>query len=198
VVVWWTGVGLELPFHLSPSLPPLGNPTVFVVGDSVSAGMGGERQTWPRLLSDRHGVHVHDLSLAGATVATALRDQAGGVTESGALVVLEIGGNDVLGGTASEAFERDLDALLTSLRGGGDRTVVMLELPLPPLHNRFGAAQRRLAARHGVVLVPKRVLFGVLTARGATLDTIHLTQTGHTMMAEAMWQVLQQAFVGRR
>jgi len=196
LAAWWTGVGLELPYHRTPPVPRLGDPPVYVVGDSVSAGMGGERQTWPRLLARWHGVRVHDLSLAGADLATALKDQAGRVDGAGSLVIAEIGGNDVLGGTTPEAFERGLDALLASLRGGG-RTVVMLELPLPPFYNRYGAAQRRLAARHGARLVPKRVLLGVLTARGATLDTIHLNRSGHGLMAEAMWRVIRGAFGAR-
>src|SRR5437764_1030097 len=84
------------------------------------------------------------------------------IAGSGSLVLAEIGGNDILGDTGPEAFGRGLDALLGRLRAGG-RTVVMLELPLPPSYNRYGEAQRRLARRHGAFLVPKRVLLGVMT-----------------------------------
>jgi acyl-CoA thioesterase-1 len=186
------GAAIEIPYHIMPAIAPMGAPTVFVVGDSISAGMGTEADTWPRILARRHGVRVRDLSLAGATVATALRDQAPGVTGTDALVVVEIGGNDVLGETSSEAFEQGLDALLARLSGRG-RTIVMLELPLPPFRQDVGAAQRRQARRHDVVLVPKRVLLGVLTSPGATLDTIHLSPSGHRRMAEAVWSVLRSA-----
>jgi acyl-CoA thioesterase-1 len=130
-------------------------------------------------------------------VASALKDQAGGVQGTDSLVLAEIGGNDVLGETTPEAFERGLDALLSDLRSGG-RTVVMLELPLPPFYNSYGAAQRRMARRHAVVLVPKRVLLGVMTSGGATLDTVHLSRSGHVLMAEAMWWVIRGAFGPRR
>ena len=91
---------------------------------------------------------------------------------STSLVLVEIGGNDVLRATRPLAFEEGLDVLLAKLRDTR-RTVVMLELPLPPFHNRYGEVQRRLAKRHGVLLVPKRVLMGVLTSAGsATLDTV--------------------------
>src|SRR4051812_1052045 len=109
----------------------MGNPPVFVVGDSISAGMGGESVTWPRLLVRRQQIVVHDLSLMGATVASAGREQAGHVAEPVALVLAEIGGNDLLGGTAPEDFERGLETLLSRLRSRG-WTVVLLELPLPP------------------------------------------------------------------
>jgi hypothetical protein len=65
-----------------------------------------------------------------------------------------------------------------------------LELALPPFHNRYGDAQRRLATRHGVLLIPKRVLIGVLTSEGATLDTVHLSRRGHALMAETVWGIL--------
>jgi acyl-CoA thioesterase-1 len=191
--VWWAGVAMELPYHLPASVPPMGDPMVYVVGDSVSAGLGGEDQTWPRLLALDHQIRVHDLSLAGAKVATALRDEAGRVTGTGGLVILEIGGNDMLGETTTQTFERGLDTLLGRLRWAGN-TVVMLELPLPPFDNGYGRAQRRLAARHGAILVPKRVLLGVLLARGATLDTIHLAPSGHRKMAVEMWRVIRGAF----
>ena len=178
-------------------MPRMGDPPVDVVGDSVSAGMGGEAETWPGVLARRHHVLVHDLSLPGATVESAIREQSGRLSGPGSLVLAEIGGNDVLGETTPGAFERGLDALLARLRQGG-RTVVMLELPLPPFSNRYGAAQRRSARRHGVVLIPKRVLLGVLTTGGATLDSVHLSRSGHALMAEAVWRVIRGAFGPRK
>jgi acyl-CoA thioesterase I len=192
LAAWWLGVAFELPYHFSPWLPTLGNPLVYVVGDSISAGMNGEAETWPKLLARRHGIAVVDLSKAGADVSKAMT-QADRVVESGSLVVAEIGGNDVLGATPPESFERDLEALLSRLKSNG-RTVILLELPLPPIHNRYGEIQRRLARRHGVRLVPKRVLLGILTTGGATLDSVHLSETGQALMAETIWGILRPAF----
>ena len=39
----------------------------------------------------------------------------------------------------------------------------MFELPLPPLKNEFGRAQRDLAAQFHVLLIPKRLLIGMIT-----------------------------------
>jgi len=191
------GAALELPYHLAPALPRIGDPRVYVVGDSISAGMGGEAETWAGVLARRQRVVVHDLSLAGATVATASREQTVRGAGPGSLVIAEIGGNDIFGGTSPDVFETGLDGLLGRLREGG-RTVVMLELPLPPFYNRYGVAQRRMARRHGVALVPKRVLLGVMTSSGATVDTVHLSRSGHGLMAEAMWRVIRGAFGPRR
>jgi len=184
---------VELPHHRNPRLPPLGRPVLGVVGDSVSAGLGESRgKTWPSLLARRHRVDVRDHSAMGATVASALR-QVEAVTPEERLVLLEIGGNDLLGGTSPEAFEAGLARLLHAATQPG-RTVVMLELPLPPGYNQFGRIQRRLARRYGVRLVPKRVVLGVLLHDGATVDSIHLSPGGHALMAESVWAVLREAF----
>ncbi|WP_435019799.1 SGNH/GDSL hydrolase family protein [Tundrisphaera sp. TA3] len=196
VAAWLVGAAIEIPHHRMPSVPQVGGP-VAIIGDSVSAGMGGERETWPKILARTHGVEIHDLSRAGSDVAKALRDQARGVGPDDRLVLLEIGGNDVLGATSAEDFERGLLALLEALRRPG-RTLVMLELPLPPFFNRFAEIQRRLARENGVILVPKRVLIGVLTAEGATVDTIHLSPAGHALMSGAMGEVIRPAPGGRR
>jgi acyl-CoA thioesterase-1 len=137
-------------------------------------------------------VVVRNRALAGATAALAY-DQARRANEPGALVIVAIGGNDVLGGTEPAKFAKALDVLLDRMCKDR-RTVVMLELPLPPLGNAYGAAQRRLARRHGARLVPRRLLMGVRTSPDATLDTIHLSQEGHAQLAEAMWRIIRPGF----
>lgn len=192
----WLGMAAyELRYHLPPAIPPASARTLFVIGDSVSAGMMDPRElTWPKIVADEHSFDVRDFSRMGATAGSALQ-QASRIDGPG-LVLLEIGGNDLLGpngGTPAAQFERDLDALLTSSSGDG-RTLVMLELPLPPLCNRYGEIQRRLSRRHGVILIPKRVFLGVLTTDGATVDSIHLSRAGQKQMAETLWSILAPAF----
>lgn len=109
------------------------------------------------------------------------------------LVLLEIGGNDVLGSRSAADFERNLDELLR-LVCGSKRAVLMFELPVPPLANAYALAQRRLAAKHGVALIPKRIFVTVLTGDAATIDSVHLTASGHARMAEAVWQVVRPAY----
>jgi len=193
-VAWAIAAAVELPYHVMPSLEPAASRSVTVIGDSVTAGMGSSDQSirWPMLLAEEHDLDIQDLSYPGATVATALRRaQSPPITSS--VVLLEIGGNDLLGDTTSAQFARDLDALLAHISAPGRQTI-MLELPLPPFRHEFGRIQRALARQYHVALVPKRVFLSVLTASDATVDTIHLSQTGHQHMAERMWEVLRTAF----
>ena len=216
MAIWIGVIALESPHQFSPRLAPRGNPPLYVIGDSVTAGMGGLEITWPKKLPD--SIEVHDLSRVGATAESALSRQAPQLPPDGGLVLIEIGGNDLLGveGSARQ-FERDLEALLRHVCGSAGaspsqagashsqagasqsqaetrRTVLMFELPLPPLHNEYGRIQRRLAARYGVRLIPKRVLMGVFAEGGATLDSIHLTEAGHRQMADEVWAVIGPAY----
>src|SRR5207237_668530 len=67
-VLWLIAAAVELPYHVPRTVAASGHPTLYVIGDSVAAGLGeGEKNTWPRLLARSHPVEVVDLSRAGAT-----------------------------------------------------------------------------------------------------------------------------------
>jgi len=216
IATWSVAIAMEVPFQFTPTLEPVSTRSMTIVGDSITAGMGMiERSSsriaprsedalqseplqsnrsvrWPTLFAAEHHIRVQDLSQPGATTATALKTvQAQPITAP--VVVLEIGGNDVLGDTTSEEYARDLEALLSQLAVPG-RQLIMFELPLPPFRNEFGRIQRTLARKHNVALVPKRVLLSAIAADDSTVDSIHLTPTGHQRMAKLVWSFVQSAF----
>lgn len=195
VVAVWSMAGLiEAPYHRIPSLAPAPDRTLTVIGDSVTAGVGDENagERWPSILAREHQLQVKDISQMGDTAALALKRVK--LTEIDAsIVIVEIGGNDVLGLTTSDAFRRDLDALLSHLEGPG-RQIIMFELPLPPFHHAYGRAQRETAAKHHLLLVPRRVFLSILAANGSTLDSIHLTPAGHRAMAASVWSLVESAY----
>jgi acyl-CoA thioesterase-1 len=193
-VTWLAAAAVEVPYHFPPSITATGQPRLYIVGDSIAAGVSDREDTWPRILASKHVIDVADFSHVGADVTSAMR-QADRLPADGGLVLLEIGGNDLLGTTSTAEYENGLDRLLARVRAP-DRTVVMFELPLPPFCNGYGLAQRRLAAKYGVPLIPKRILIAVLTGDAATLDSIHLTPAGHERLADAVWAIIGPLFGG--
>ena len=173
-------MGLQSPylFWTAPDSPVS---EILVIGDSISAGLNDDDETWPRQLAEIVNVQITDVSQPGATLKSA-RTQNSRLRESPGLLVLEIGGNDLLEGLSVEQFETDLDQLLEAAVRR-DRIVVMFELPLPPLCARYGAVQRKLSRKHDARLIPKRLFAEVLTTAGATVDGIHLSNHGHVAMA---------------
>jgi lysophospholipase L1-like esterase len=183
----------ELPYYIGPAPPAGPAPArLYILGDSLTAGGYGETLTWPKILAQSSTVEIHDLSRDGDTVKKALEEQGSALREApfaGTWVFLEIGGNDVLGEASLGEFEESLDRLLALCRGEprSPRTVVMMEIPTVFGRWGFAATQRRLSCRHGVVLIPRRVLAGIVFSRGATggLDGLHLSQSGQERFAAA-------------
>ena len=190
------GAGWELTWRVAPTVPPVTERELVVVGDSLTAGVGGEAARWPDLLAERRDVRVVTIAVAGARVHDALDPPGWGVPESGGVVLLELGGNDMLGGTNPGQFRSDLRTLLERLkRRTADRggTVVAVGLPLPPFHAAYGRAQRAASVEAGVPLIPRRVLADVLFGPGATTDGLHLSPSGHAAMAGAIWGAVGDA-----
>lgn len=192
IAVMLAAMAWEATYHFMPSPPqPLSAPPALtIIGDSVTAGIGeNEAETWPQILARTHDVDVQDLSHIGETAASAL-NRIRGVELAAPLVVIEIGGNDILGSTTTSQFAADLEALLAHL-SQAPRQLVMFELPLPPFYHEYGRIQRELATRYNVFLVPKRFFLDVLAGDASTLDTVHLSQAGHQQMAETVWKIIE-------
>jgi acyl-CoA thioesterase I len=185
------GLIVELPYHLTRP-PRVQRPQrIYIVGDSLTAGMGGETTTWPRILGRDTGIDIRDLSFAGANTHSARRKLAETLEKSShgdAWILIGIGGNDMLGPTTAADFGIHLDALLTvACAGASDKSkVLMQELPMIPFAWSFAAHQRRLAAKHGVVLIPKRLLASVVLTEENVVDGLHLSPAGHERMAELL------------
>lgn len=179
---------VEAHCRLRPIIPRPRNGEVFVIGDSLSMWADRPDQNWPGIFGERAGLNVHNFSFGGAKAGSALPN-AERVNIDGALVILEIGGNDLLGGTPPAAFRTALAQLLMRVCKD-NRRVVMFELPLPPSYNAYGKAQRDLAKQFGVTLIPKRYFAPVLAGQGATVDGLHLSPQGHIAMAETIVRLL--------
>lgn len=198
--LWVTTVATELIDRHRLYAPPLVTlpAEAHVIGDSLSAGIANEQEhLWPSLLASEWHVPVKNHAQAGATTASAFR-QAEEIECDDCLVLIEIGGNDLLSGRDAQQIEADLNRLLTRLSPSkADRTLTMFELPVPPLPSgyEFARLQRRLAHRHAVRLIPRREFAKVLLAPGATTDGLHLSRSGHRTAAD--W-VLQKLTHGRR
>jgi acyl-CoA thioesterase-1 len=194
IALWLTAALFEVPHHITPALQPADHRSIAIIGDSVTAGIGGDEtsETWPSILAREHQLNVEDISHIGETAASALK-RTNRHSLTAPVVVVEIGGNDLLGSTPSAQFETDLDRLLAALVAD-NRQIVMFELPLPPFFHEYGRIQRAAAARHNVLLIPRRIFLSVLADPDSTLDSIHLSQSGHQLMADCVWKVVKSAY----
>ena len=184
---------LEIPHRKMPKITGEVADHLVVIGDSISSGIDAREPPWPAAMQQITGIAVKNLARPGSQVIDA-QSMVPFVTPDDRLVLIEIGGNDLLGGIPSSEFEIALNQLLLKLTTPG-RTIVMFELPLLPHRIAFGQIQRRLARKYGVWLIPKRYFVDVLGRADATSDGLHLSYAGTqrmaTLVAKALSPVLK-------
>ena len=179
---------IEFSHRRMPRITGIVSDHVVVIGDSISSGLDPHHQAWPLVLQQTCGVEVRNLARPGAQVSEGLL-MASGLTDGDHLVLIEIGGNDLLMGVSSDEYGKALDALLSKV-AAPNRTVLMFELPLLPNKIAYGRIQRRLSAKYRVSLIPKRYFAQVIGDANATTDGLHLSASGAHRMAALVAQVL--------
>lgn len=179
---------VEYSHRAMPAIAGLPTDHLVVIGDSVSSGIDPRQLAWPDLLQQMTGTSVKNLARPGAQTSEA-QAMAKNITPEDRVVLIEIGGNDLLTGVPSDEFERTLDRLLSMVSAPG-RTVVMFELPLLPSKIAYGQIQRRLAAKYRVYLIPKRFFANVISGADSTSDGLHLSDTGARRMAALVARAL--------
>lgn len=178
-------VAMEAPYHINPRITVDRDTALYVVGDSLTLGAEPQGENWPEQFGKRLNVPVSVISFPGAKTDTIL-PKIPDMGENKSLVLVELGGNDLLDGVSAKTFRKNLEELLKQLQGK-NRRIAMIELPLVPLyHTGYGAVQRDLAKQYGVVLIPKHLLADVLMTPGATGDGLHFAETGHALLAERL------------
>jgi lysophospholipase L1-like esterase len=191
IVVSLIAAFVELPHHIKPDVSIDQAKKIILIGDSISAGVGNENDLWPAILQRELDIQVVNLSEPGFKVADAA-EKAARLEKGNAdysAIILEIGGNDILGKTEIGAFEMYLDRIFSKASDCSD-TIIVFELPLPPFCNRYGKIQRKLAEKYKAQLIPKRYFAGIIGRRDATVDGLHLSPIGHQMFAEMMLEML--------
>ncbi len=188
----------------SPRVTPLPEGATVVVGDSITAGYGvGAGEAWPAKLAQRTGWQVvaagvsGDRSADGRVRLPALLD-----LHSPALVIVELGGNDMLRGVPTVETVANLDAMIAEARARG-AAVVLMAAPRPNalgMLTGLSAAPfyRELGERAKVPLIAD-ALPAVLSDSALRLDAIHPTAEGHAALARrAADELARIGFVAAR
>jgi acyl-CoA thioesterase-1 len=176
--------------------PAAALPTVVFLGDSLTAGYQlAESQAWPALLAERFAgdglpFRAVNAGVSGDTSAGGLARLDWVLRAEPDVVVVELGANDALRGQELAATEANLRRILERLDDAGV-AVLLVGLEIPPNYGpdyarRFSALYPRLAAEHGVPLVPfllERVAGEASLNLG---DRIHPNAAGHRIIAETV------------
>lgn len=162
---------------------------VLIVGDSITAGYGiDSASAWPAQLAQRTGWQVVAAGVSGDRTAGGVERLPPLLEEhSPALVIIELGGNDMLRRVPDAEIAANLQRMIENARARG-ASVVLMAPPQPTALGAmtgFSAADlyRDVAKRTKVRLIEK-AMPAVLSDSKLKIDMLHPTAEGHRLLAE--------------
>lgn len=165
-----------------------------VFGDSLVAGYGLEPgAAYPEQLQkklDEKGfkLEIINAGVSGDTTSSGLARLDWSVGENANAVILELGANDALRGISPQVTEKNLDAMISSLKAK-DIEVLLAGMMAPPnmgpaYGEAFNSIYARLAEKHDVALYPFFLDGVVADAKLNQPDGIHPTKEGIAVIVE--------------
>ncbi len=177
----------------APTLPRLSPHDVIVAfGDSLTHGTGASTDTaYPAVLATLTGRTVINAGVPGDTTTTALQRLPAVLdAHKPRLVLLCLGGNDMLRKHSESATENNLRLLVQTIRASG-ADVVLIGVPEPKL---FGGAPDFYARVADELKLPleDEVFVEVLKDNRLKADPIHANAAGYRVVAERLAELLRE------
>ncbi|MBK9159953.1 MAG: arylesterase [Nitrosomonadales bacterium] len=171
--------------------------TVLALGDSLTAGAGvSAEEAWPALLASRTGWDIINGGINGNTSSDALKRLPGLLDQHDpALVLVTLGGNDMLRHLPEEETVANLEQIIGLVRQHGAKPV-LLATPKPSL---AGAVfqnlsppdfYRQVADAQHVPLIEDAVA-EVLSDPKMKGDPLHPNAEGHVLLSGKLFDALQ-------
>jgi lysophospholipase L1-like esterase len=178
----------------APTLPKLNPHDVIVAfGDSLTHGTGASEETaYPAVLASLTGRTVINAGMPGDTTSTGLQRLPAVLDEyKPRLVLLCLGGNDMLHKQPAAAIENNLRLLVQTIRASG-ADVVLIAVPQP---NLFGGAPDfyERVAKDMQLPLEQDVFSEVLKDNRLKSDPIHANAAGYRVVAERLAEFLREA-----
>lgn len=169
---------------------------IIAFGDSLTAGGGaGRGEDYVSQLSRMAGVPILNKGVSGDTSGQGLaRLERDVLAHDPRIVIVCLGGNDILQRIPSETTFANLEQIVTRIQAAG-ALVVLVGVDGGFLLGTHGEDFRALARRTGAVFVPN-VLKGILDNPRLKADQIHPNGAGYTVMAERIHAKLEPYLEG--
>ena len=177
----------------APTLPKLSPHDVIVAfGDSLTHGTGASTDTaYPAVLASLTGRTVINAGVPGDTTASALQRLPDVLAEfKPRLVLLCLGGNDMLRKQPTANTENNLRLLVQTIRASG-ANVVLIGVPEPKLFGGAPDFYSRIADEMKLPL-EREIFNDVLKDNRLKSDPIHANAAGYRQVAERLAAFLKE------
>lgn len=174
-----------------PDVPNLDSPgrTIVCLGDSITSGVGAEPgQPFPALLATKLGREVVNEGVPGDTAEDGLARVDQALAHDPWMVIVELGGNDILRQVPPARTEAALRQVLDRLLAA--RVVpVLVELEVP-FAGRYSDVFQRIEDDYEIPVV-EDALGEILLDPALKADPIHPNAAGHVQLADAIADVVE-------
>ena len=177
-----------------PTLPRLAPSDVIVaLGDSLTFGTGAaEEESYPAVLAQLIGRTVVRSGVPGEVTAQGLARLPDVIAEHNPrLVIVCLGGNDMLRKVADAEIRRNLAAIVKTLKDRGI-AAVLVGVPRPALITSAPEFYAEIA-KEAAIPYEGKVVTSVLYSNETKSDPIHPNAKGYRRMAEAIAELLRKA-----
>jgi lysophospholipase L1-like esterase len=191
IMVWlFVGRGPE------PARPTAGE-RIVAFGDSLVQGVGASPgRDMVSILSRRLGVPIVNAGRSGDTTGTALtRLDAAVLSRNPRVVVVLLGGNDMLRRLPRDRMFENLETIVTRIRSRG-AAVILVTVEIGFGTGADGPAFEALAERTSSALV-RDILGGIFGRQALMSDGIHPNNSGYEIMADRIEPVLRRLVESR-
>jgi len=170
---------------------------VLALGDSLTRGAGVTlEQAWPDLLARKTGWVVVNGGVNGDTSEEALRRLPGLLDQQNpVLVLVTLGGNDMLRNIPRQQTIANLEQILTLIKAHGAKAVLLATPNPSPMRAVFRDLSapdfyRKVAEAQHVPLIEDAIA-DVLSNPELKGDALHPNAEGHARLAEKIYKELQ-------
>lgn len=181
-----------------PDVPNLHSPgrTIVVLGDSIASGHGaGPGEAFPELLAAQLDTEVINQGVPGDTAENGLDRVDAALAAEPWLVIVELGGNDILNRVPPERTEAALRSILQRLLAAN--VVPMLVEVEVPFAGRYAEIYGKLADEFNVPVVDD-ALGDILLDPALKSDPIHPNAQGQVVLAEAVADEIEPLIEARK
>lgn len=181
----------------SPKFTPLPKGTkVVALGDSLTFGYGVPNfQSYPTLLANKTGWHIINAGVNGDTTQNVFDRLTSVIDQNPKLILLGVGGNDVLRRVHPENTKNNLIQIIQTLQAK-QIAVILIAQPHLSASALFGKASdnpiyKEVADKTGVPLFDK-IWSKILSDDSLKSDQIHANGAGYAYFSDELYKFLQQ------
>ena len=169
----------------------LAGENIICFGDSLTSGFGASSgMDYPSQLSRRIGRPVINAGRPGDTTVSALaRLDRDVLSRSPRVVLVTLGGNDLMRGMDRPQAFRNLRTIVTSIQAQG-ALVIIGGVEAPIWGRGFEKGYQEVSKETGAVLIPD-ILKGVMGNPKLMHDAIHPNDSGYAIMAQYFHEAMK-------